>query len=162
MKRYSAISYKSPNPLAKKQMSEIGSLMATKGYELVTPQALTSMDFIQGASANKGKIHIPTDRNFDKWVSAELKELFPASMKASNVGSWSKDVRESLTLLMRMVLGDYGNTPTDAHIIWIPTKDYFFKGTEGVGWATRCAIRHNIPVYNTYLESDLKLIFNLP
>jgi hypothetical protein len=59
---------------------------------------------------------------------------------------------------MMQVLGADGNSPVEFLVCWTPKGDWMSSEVGGTGYALRCALTNNIPIFNLGYE-DQKVFF---
>lgn len=88
----------------------------------------------------------------EHWAYEEVKKHMPSDRYGFD--NWSAFVKALLARNMMQVLGDCGTIPSEFLLCWAPSNDYSDSSSGGTGYAIRCALAHNIPVYNLYLHID--------
>lgn len=92
--------------------------------------------------------------NLEHWSYEEVQKHMPNDREG--YVDWKPYVKALLARNMMQVLGDDGKTPSEFLICWTPSTHYADSSSGGTGYAIRCAIAHNVPVYNIFSVTDYR------
>ena len=144
-----------------KRMAKYSSILEGWGYILRTGDALgCDKAFSQGVKNSKNKIVL---RSIDAqpWGFEYVRHCLPIDRPPyddpTGYIGWDPYVRGLLARNMQQVLGDDGKTPSKFLACWTPEGDYNTSKVGGTGYAIRCALKNNIPVYNFVYPDQIKL-----
>lgn len=148
MKYYAGIgSRKTPTHILS-LMSSIARRLETKGYILRSGSAAgADKAFMRGTSGP------PAYETWDprtgpvkmhNWAIKEISK-YCKEFPFAKMQSFTKQL---LVRNMYQILGENGDKPVKTVICWTPTLDPCHKDAGGTRYACRCAIAHNIPVWN--------------
>lgn len=141
-----------------KLMTKYASILEGWGYTLRTGDAKGSdKAFSDGVKSTKNKIILKSS-DAQQWSFDYVCKCMPNDRPAPNepggYWEWKPYVRGLLARNMMQVLGDYGNNPSKFLVCWTPAEDYNTSLVGGTGYAIRCAMLNDIPVYNLVYEDQ--------
>ena len=84
------------------------------------------------------------------WALEEVKKHFPIDRRVKQFDSWKPYVKSLLGRDMMQILGEDGKDQVDFVLCWAPSLNYKDSSAGGTGWAIRCALNYNIPVFNLF------------
>jgi len=146
-------------------MEKIASVLEQCGYTLRSGGAKGSDKAFEKGVRNPENKEIFTMRQAQPWSYNTVKKYIPYDRPRDTFDSWQPYVRGLLARNMMQVLGRDGKSPVEFVVCWTPQGDYQSSEVGGTGYALRCALDYNIPIYNlNYPEqlSDFKqLIRNI-
>jgi hypothetical protein len=90
-------------------------------------------------------------RKAEAWAYEELKHCLPAYIR--DIETLPSNIKSTIARNMMIILGRNGDTPVSFVLCF---ADGFDSG--GTGYGYRCAMRHNIPVFNLYDGKILTLV----
>lgn len=126
-------------------MSKVAKILDKRGYILRSGGAQGADKAFQSSATNpiiyRGNSHIP------QWAFNEAKKYLPTH---ANWSIWNDYTKKLVARNMMLVLGKDGKTPSDFVLCW--SSDITRGGT---GYGVRCAMEHDILVYNFYYEIDI-------
>jgi len=113
--------------------------------------------FRRSVRGSERKVYAPESiLNDDRhWSYEEVLKYIPKDRK--NFYRWKPYVRALIARDMMQVLGDCGTQPSEFLLCYAPSLDYADSSSGGTGYAIRCALAHNVPVYNLFSEEDTTL-----
>jgi hypothetical protein len=119
--------------------------MSNRGYTLFTGDA-DGMDsaFWKGANPNLRKRFRSKDAK--PWAYETVVKYLPDDR--SGFEKWTPYVQGLLARNMMQVLGEDGDLPCQFVICYTHVLYYHNSDCGGTGYAIRCALDHNIPVFN--------------
>jgi hypothetical protein len=156
MKYYAGIGSRNTPLEIRLLMTSCARKLAQKGYTLRSGGARgADQAFASGAKLVNGTMEIwdPRKQNVEihSWAVQEISKHcheFPyARMKPF--------IQQLLGRNMYQILGEQGDKPVSMVLCWTPTLDASDKGAGGTRYAVRCALAHNIPIWN--LRDPLQL-----
>jgi hypothetical protein len=98
----------------------------------------------------------PANIDYNDWTLQEVLKYIPNDRNGFQ--NWKPYVQNLLRRNMMQVLGPDGDKPSEFLICWAPSTYYLDSSAGGTGYAIRCALAHEIPVYNLF---DHKAIIDL-
>lgn len=135
------------------RFSRTAQILESLGYTLRSGGAIGADRAFESGVKNLKQIFQP--QNVPQWAYTEVQKHLPEGRFWSN---YKKEITKALIARdMQQILGPNGNNPVEFVVCW--TKDG--KDTGGTGYAIRCAIAHNIKVYNVKNEKDRTEFGNL-
>ena len=104
--------------------------------------------FERGVEENK---EIFKAKKAEAWAYEELKQCLPSYIR--DIETLPYNIKTTLARNMMIILGRYGDAPVSFVLCY---ADGFDSG--GTGYGYRCAMRHNITVFNLYDGKILTLV----
>ena len=157
MKYYTGIGSRETPEETLNLMGLLAKRLVDKGYTLRSGGAKGAdaafewgVDFSSNPAAKE--IYRPEDAKPWAYDYVE-KYCMPSDRKG--YANWKPYVKGLLARNMMQVLGTDGQTPVEFVICWTPGLDYSTSAVGGTGYAIRCALHNNIPVYNLYDKDDV-------
>lgn len=151
-KYYAGIGSRNAPPNILNFMTNIASLLQEKGYTLRSGGAKgCDTSFAKGATLKE----IFKSSDAQPWAFDEVKKHIPID-RPQTFDSWEPYVRGLLARNMMQVLGRDGDAPVDFIVCWTPQGDYQTSAVGGTGYALRCALSRNIPIYNLGYPDQLE------
>lgn len=161
---YTGIGPRERNSKVLTLMSKIATHLARKGYVLRSGGAIGSdLAFEGGCDLVSGKkeIYTPNDINWGReWYWHELYECLPEGVTTNQFHYWKEYTRKLLARNMMQVLGSTGDIKTNFIVTHVSTQDYYSRDVGGTGYALRCALRHDIPIYNLASKTEYNNFIN--
>jgi len=141
-------------------MQKIARILESKGYTLRSGGAKGSdKAFQRGATLPNREIFKAKDA--EPWSYDLVKKYIPDD-RPKTFDSWSPYVQSLLARNMMQILGKEGKNPVEFVVCWTPQGDYQTSEVGGTGYALRCALDHDIPIYNlNYPEQKIAFKKNL-
>lgn len=84
----------------------------------------------------------------DHWSYQMVKNYIPTDRDGFD--HWKPFIKALLARNMMQVLGNHGDSPSEFLVCWAPSTMYSDSSAGGTGYAIRCALDHDIPVYNVF------------
>ena len=143
MKIYAGIgSRKTPKDIIE-IMEEIGASLARREWLLRSGGADgADSAFEKGCDVAESNKEIFRSNDAEPWAFEEAKKHIPKNRPPFN--TWKPYVQGLIARNMMQILGKNGDEPVRLVICWTPAT----KDGGGTGYALRCALSHDIPVYN--------------
>lgn len=129
-------------------MTLMAQTLCHRGYTLRSGGA-SGADRAFEAGAN-GAAEIFYSKDTVPWALDEVKKYIPNDRQGFD--NWKPYTKGLLARNMMQVLGRNGDEPVEFVLCWAPSLKYEDSSSGGTGWAIRCALAHNIPVYNFFDE----------
>lgn len=152
---YSGIGSRNAPTEILKAMTKYAQILSQLEYTLRSGGAKGS-DKAFELGANKKEIFKYSDAQ--EWAYDYVRYCLPIDRpdyeSPSGYLNWDPYVKGLLARNMMQVLGRDGNSPVDFLVCWTPDKDYKTSLVGGTGYAIRCALRNNIPVYNLVYKEE--------
>jgi hypothetical protein len=123
------------------KLSEVGYILRSGGA-IGADRAFERGAYESGYSA----MEIFQAKDAKPWAYDEVKKHMPTDR--SGFDSWKPYVKGLLARNMMQVLGENGDSPVEFVACWTPSDNYSDSSSGGTGYAIRCALAHNIEVYN--------------
>ena len=134
-------------------MTKIASVLEKNGYTLRSGGAKgCDQYFAKGVQLAK---EIFKSSDAKDWAFEEVKKYLPAD-RPPTFDSWNPYVKGLLARNMMQILGSGGDSPVAFIVCWTPQGDYQTSKVGGTGYAIRCALNRNIPVYNLSYPEQLE------
>lgn len=154
--KYAGIGSRKTPPEILGAMRRLGGLLGTQGWTLRSGGAQgADSAFEEGCTLARGMKEIfYASAGQDRWCR-DMAIRYVSQWRRDNWGQTSDYVVSLHARNMKQVLGNNGDDPVDALICWTNNGG----PTGGTGTAIRCAMDHNIPIYNLYLD-DYDAILN--
>ena len=147
MKFYAGIGSRRTPPEVLMKMNQLAKQYMTEGYTLRSGGAVgADRAFERGAGLFK-EIFYANDA--EPWAF-EYVERFCMPEDRSGFKNWKPYIRGLLARNMQQILGRNGDSPVDFVVCWAPSFYYWDSSAGGTGYAIRCALHNNIPVYNLF------------
>ncbi len=138
-------------------MTALASKLELEGYILRSGNADGSDTAFQKGVVDPAKMEIfLSSDGHRQWALTEVKKCMPDDR--SNFDTWSNYVKGLLARNMMQVLGREGDKPISFVLCYAPSFEYTTSKPGGTGYAIRCAINKNIPVYNMFDEDILRYL----
>lgn len=151
MKYYAGIGSRNCNAEILALFTETAKLLRGLGYTLRSGGAKgCDKAFEAGAGDNK---EVFSSKDAQAWAFDEVKKHMPSDRSGFDL--WTPYVKGLLARNMMQVLGRDGKEPVKFVLCYAPSLVYTDSSAGGTGWAIRCALAHNISVYNVYDQKIL-------
>jgi len=114
--------------------------------------------FENGVENNENKI-IFKARDATSWSLEMVKKYLPKDYlprALTEFDNWKERTKGLLARDMMQILGEDGKTLVEFVVCWTKSMNYEYSEVGGTGYAVRCALDHNIPVYNLVDEKQTK------
>lgn len=131
-------------------MKKLAWKLSQDGYFLRSGDAKGADQAFRNNAAYK---EIFKSEDAEPWAYEEVKKYLPNDRKGFDY--WKPYVKGLLARNMMQVLGRSGDKPIDFVICWTRSTYYEDSSSGGTGYAIRCALARNIPIYNLVIEKDL-------
>ncbi len=142
-KYYAGIGSRTTPPDIMELMGKIATKLSGDGYILRSGGA-EGADTAFENYANY--VEIFKSKDAQPWAFEEVKKHLPTDR--SGFDSWKPYVKGLLARNMMQILGADGEHPVEFVVCWTPSLVYTDSSAGGTGYAIRCALAHDIPVYN--------------
>ena len=130
----------------------LASKLETLGWKLRTGDATGSDTAFRWGVKNQNNIEIFSSlHGHQQWAYDEVKTCMP--IDRDNFDNWNYYIKGLMARNMMQILGVNGNKPVQFVICYTPSFEYNTSECGGTGYAIRCALKHNIPIYNLLDES---------
>ncbi len=135
-------------------MSKIASILEQCGYILRSGKAKGADSAFEKGIRNTENKEIFIHSDAKPWAFEEVKKYLPND-RPKNFDFWQPYVKGLLARNMMQILGENGDSPVSFVVCWTPHGDYKSSIVGGTGYAIRCALEKNIPVYNLSYPEQL-------
>jgi hypothetical protein len=124
---------------------KLATFMSKRGYTLRTGDA-EGMDraFCKGSYSSLRQRFSSEDAK--PWAFDMVRKYLPEDR--SGFDSWKPYVKGLMARNMMQVMGEDGDTPSSLIICYTPVLHYNNSDCGGTGYAIRCALDNDIPVFN--------------
>ena len=128
---------------------ELGEL----GYHLNTGDAIgADAAFIRGTTLAGSPKTILKSNDALPWSFIEVQRHLPSDRRGFE--NWKPFIKGLVARDMMQVLGTNGDEPVEFVLCYTPTTEYSCSLSGGTGYAIRCALAYDIPVYNLFIQED--------
>lgn len=149
MKFYAGIGSRNTPQRILSKMIITATLLAEDGWTLRSGGAIgADTAFEEGCDLEDGKREIFKAKDAEEWAYIEAKKHIPKNRPAFH--SWSPYARSLIARNMMQILGRKMDEPVTFVLCWSMAN---INDGGGTGYGMRCAMHHNIPVFNLYEEN---------
>ncbi len=160
MKYYAGIGARKAPEEALVQAAKIALALRQQGYILRSGGAKGCDSYFELSAEGDSEIF----RTKDFKVGSEF--VFPEWVDEEVVKHcWECDISQMRPFIaalvkrnMMQILGRHGDSPVDFVICWTPTIDPCDEKAGGTRYATRCALAHDIPIFNLKNDKHCSII----
>ena len=124
---------------------KVATFMSKRGYILRTGDA-EGMDRAFSGGAYSSLRQRFSSEDARPWAYEKVRKYLPEDRKGFD--NWKPYVKGLMARNMMQVLGVHGDTPSSLVICYTPVLYYNNSDCGGTGYAIRCALDHDIPVFN--------------
>ena len=123
----------------------VATFMSMRGYTLRTGDA-EGMDKAFWSGSHTSLRQRFSSKDARPWTYEKVKKYIPEDR--SGFDNWKPYVKGLLARNMMQVLGEHGDTPSSLILCYTPVLYYNNSDCGGTGYAIRCPLDHDIPVFN--------------
>ena len=148
---YAGIGSRKTPPAVLSDMRRIGRFLACAGWTLRSGGAAGADKAFEGGcdlSCGSKEVFFATE-SLPPWAFAEAEKHIPSNRPPFS--AWKPYTRNIIARNMMQVLGRDGLTPVRFVACWTQAD---VKEGGGTGYAMRCAVHHDIPVFNLHDEQS--------
>ena len=153
MKFYSGIGSRQCPPEILDKFRKLAKILESLGYTLRTGDASGADEAFRCSVVNK---IVYKSKDAKDWAFDLVKKCMPEDREGFDY--YKPYVKGLLARDMMQILGDDGKTPSEFVLCWTPSVEYKTSLCGGTGYAIRCALDHQIPVFNLKNKEDLENI----
>jgi hypothetical protein len=142
-------SRKAPKDILLK-MTKYASVLERLGFILRSGGAIGSDKAFEKGILNSKNKEIFLAKDAQNWAYNYVRNCMPVDRPSYEEGylKWDSYVQDLLARNMMQVLGFEGDNPSKFILCWTPAGDYKTSLVGGTGYALRCALLNNIPIFN--------------
>jgi len=132
------------------KMAKYASILERMNFTLRSGGAKGADTYFEIGVSNPKNKQIIRPNDAQDWAKIYVKKCMPLDRPPyeESFVNWNKFTQNLLARNMMQVLGYEGNTPVKFILCWTPKEDYFTSKVGGTGYAVRCGILNNIPIFN--------------
>lgn len=154
-KYYSGIGSRNTPTKVLKKMAIYAKVLEQFGYILRSGGARGADKAFERGVSNKDNQEIFRSEDAAHWTfNYVAKHCMPKDRKGFY--SWATHTKGLLARNMMQVLGVDGVRPVDFVVCWTSKGDYNTSEVGGTGYAVRCALKNDIPVYNLGYDAQME------
>jgi len=131
------------------------------GYILRSGAAKGCDEFFEnGYEGYKEQTEIFKAKDATPWSLEMVKKYLPKDYlprALTQFDNWRPNIKGLLARDMMQILGADGQTPVEFVVCWTKSLNYEYSAVGGTGYALRCALDYNIPIYNLVSEEQTKM-----
>lgn len=151
MKYYAGIGSRATPPEILTLMTGLSAKLSGLGFILRSGGAKGADKAFEQKAAQK---EIFKSNDAQPWAFEEVQKYIPTDRSGFN--TWTPYVQGLLARNMMQILGRDGDKPVKFVLCWTPSLVYTDSSSGGTGYAIRCALAHDISVYN-FLDGEALL-----
>lgn len=135
-----------------KLMTSMATRLEAEGAVLRSGNAEGSDRAFQGGVKDPCNMEVFLSRHgHQPWAMEEVKRCMPVDR--SGFDNWKPYIKGLMARNMMQVLGCNGISPVSFVLCYAPSFEYHTSKPGGTGYAIRCALNHDIPVFNLFDEN---------
>ena len=138
------------------KMTKYASILERMDFVLRSGGAIGADLAFEKGVKNYLKKEIFLAEDAENWAEIYVKKCMPSDRPPyeKSYVNWKPYVKNLLARNMMQVLGKDGETPVKFILCWTPEGDYSDSSVGGTGYALRCALLNNIPIFNLNSEDQ--------
>lgn len=132
------------------KMKKYASILERMGFILRSGGALGADTAFEKGVVSVSNKQIFLARDAKPWAEIYVKNCMPLDRLSyeKSYMNWKSYTKNLLARNMMQVLGEDGDVPVKFVLCWTPKGDYQTSIVGGTGYALRCALLNNIPIFN--------------
>ena len=134
-------------------LKKCGTLLKKMGYLCRTGTATGSDALFRELFKNE-KLEVYGPEDAKEWCFKEILNHMPSDRMGFD--TMKENTQKLLARNMMQILGENGDDPVQFVLCYAPSLNYKDSSSGGTGYAIRCALHHNIPVFNIFSDEDGK------